>query len=377
MCDTIQITGSFDGGNPKDPDSIIQTGPNSFTVIPFSEDNDPNYKFRLDIKVFNHTADIIKSNLSIDWQEPKFNPLRDYVYLKQASDPDWTYVPMRVNGTKTEGQLNFRPGETYVCLHPKYSYGDYLRFVSALEESELIKKEKIGLSAEGREIWMVKINSDGSYGNGKKPIMIVARVHPYETSGSYCIEGIINHYLKTLSPFPFHISPIYKNLSPFTFHLSPTYHLSPIYLIPMANPDGVFNGFCKRTGRNGLDVSKVLDFNDPTTATIRKGVDAVRPNIYCEFHNWMFKNTDGIYYLNRLQAWRFKRMFPSQKRFGKRWRTLYRMFFRKTAPVGFKKYCLEKFHSICIALEFPWFRRSADDMRRIGVHTAHTLAKTL
>ena len=75
----------------------------------------------------------------------------------------------------------------------------------------------------------------------------------------------------------------------------------------MANPDGVFNGFCKRTGRNGLDVSKVLDFNDPTTAAIKKGVDAVRPNIYCEFHNWMFKNSDGIYYLNRLQTWRFKR----------------------------------------------------------------------
>ena len=217
MRDTIQITGNFDGGNPKDPDSIIQTGPNSFTVIPFSEDNDPNYKFRLDIKVFNHTADIIKSDLSIDWQEPKFNPLRDYVYLKHVSDPDWTYVPMRVNGSKTEGQINFRPGETYVCLHPKYSYGDYLRFVSAIEESELIKKEKIGLSAEGREIWMVKIG--GEIEHARKKIMLVSRIHPYETAGSYCIEGIVNHFSKNL--FTFSISHFTNLQEPFTFLLSP------------------------------------------------------------------------------------------------------------------------------------------------------------
>ena len=221
MRDTIQITGSFDGGNPKDPDSIIQTGPNSFTVIPFSEDNDPNYKFRLDIKVFNHTADIIKSNLSIDWQEPKFNPLRDYVYLKQASDPDWTYVPMRVNGTKTEGQLNFRPGETYVCLHPKYSYGDYLRFVSAIEESELIEKEKIGLSAEGREIWMVKQSEAKSSTPAKgscswresirtrPPAHIVSRA-----------SSIISQKTFHLFHFTFHQSTRTFHLFHFTFHQS-------------------------------------------------------------------------------------------------------------------------------------------------------------
>jgi hypothetical protein len=355
LADLLDITGNFDGGNPKNPDSIIRTGRRSFTVVPFSEDNDPNYKFRLDIKVFNHTVDTIKLDLTIDWQEPRFNSLRDYVYLKHASDPEWTYVSMDVNGSETEGRLHIPPGETYVCLHPKYSYGDYLKFVAAIEESEFIKKEKIGQSAEGREIWMVKIG--GEIEHDRKKIMLVARIHPYESAGSYCIEGIVNHFLKTLSPFPFHISPI--------------------YLIPMANPDGVFNGLCKRTGRSGTDASKILDMDDPTTAAIKAGVDAVRPHIYCELHNWMFKNSDGIYYLNRFQAWRFKRMFPSQKLFGKRWRTLYRMFFRKTPPVGFKKYCLEKFHSICIALEFPWFRRSVEDMRRIGVHTAHTLAKTL
>ena len=57
MANKIQITGDFDGGNPKDPNSIIQTDSNSFTITPYSEDDDPNYKFRLDIKVFNHSSD--------------------------------------------------------------------------------------------------------------------------------------------------------------------------------------------------------------------------------------------------------------------------------------------------------------------------------
>ena len=211
----IQILGNFDGGNPKDPASIIQTGSHSFTVIPFSEDNDPNYKFRLDIKVLNHSVDTIKLDLTIDWQETKFNPLRDYVYLKHVSDQDWMYVPMRVNGSKTEGQIDLRPGETYVGLHPKYSYGDYLRFVSAIEESELIKKEKIGLSAEGREIWMIKINSDGAIRQREKPIMIVARIHPYETVRLLLHRGHRQSFLK--KPFTFYH---------FTFHQPTTFRQS-------------------------------------------------------------------------------------------------------------------------------------------------------
>ena len=71
MANAIQIFGNFDGGNPQDPKSIIQTSPNAFTIIPYSEDNDPSYKFRLDVNVENNTKETMKLHLSIDWQEIK------------------------------------------------------------------------------------------------------------------------------------------------------------------------------------------------------------------------------------------------------------------------------------------------------------------
>ena len=78
----IEISGDFDGGNPKDPESIIQNDERDFTIIPYSEDNDPNYKFRLDVQVKNNPEETRKLYLSIDWVEPQFNHLRNYIYAK-------------------------------------------------------------------------------------------------------------------------------------------------------------------------------------------------------------------------------------------------------------------------------------------------------
>jgi len=358
MFDNIDITGSFDGGNPQDPDAIIQTGANAFTVIPFSEDNDSNYKFRLDLKVINHSSDRIKLHLNIDWQEPRFNHLRNYVYTKHTEDADWSYHRMHVNQTQAMGSIECRAGETYVCLHPKYNYGDYRRFVVGIPESDRIEKEKIGLTSEGRELWGVKINSDG---NGKRPIMMVARVHPYETSGSYCIEGIVDHFSKNLSPFPFHISPIYN--------------LSPIYLIPMANPDGVYNGLCKLTRPGGTDLSKTCDFTDSCARLLKSAIDKIQPWIYCEFHNWMWPDRDGIYYLNRLQARRFIRHMPPQDEFKKTWKVFLKKKWFAHPPHGFKRYCREEYNSLCLCVEYPWYLRGIEDMKKLGTHTLDSLSR--
>ena len=350
MTDYLDITGNFDGGNPQDPDAIIQTGTNAFTIIPFSEDHDPNYKFRLDLKVFNHSSKGIKLHLNIDWQEPRFNHLRNYVYLKHSDDADWSYHPMQVSRTRAMGDIECRAGETYVCLHPKYNYSDYMRFVVGIPESDFTQKEKIGLSPEGRELWMVKINSDGC---GKKPIMIVARVHPYETSGSYCVEGIVNHFREHLSAC--------------------TFHLSPIYLIPMANPDGVHNGYCKLTAADGIDISKKNDPADSLWCLLKKAVDSVRPTIYAEFHNWMFPQWDGIYFLNWYQARKFIRKMPPQRRFHKKWKPMLRRKFLSTPRQGFKEYTKDKYGSLTLCTEYPWHHRTTADMKQLGVDTLNAL----
>ena len=357
----ISISGNFDGGNPKDPNNIIQTAPNSFTIIPFSEDNDPNYKFRLDAKIINRSAVTRKVKIHIQWQEDTYNTLRDYVFLKNAKS-DWRYLPAHLNGTESVIELDFPPGETYLCLHPKYNYQDYVDFVSSVPESELIKKTLVGRTAEGRELWMIKLSTKQS--PAKKKILLTARIHPYETAGSYCIEGIVDYFTNHNSPFKTQNSKLKIALSPFTF-----------YLIPMANPDGVFHGLCKKTAITGIDLAKEMNSSEPTWAALKEVIDAVRPHIYCEIHNWMHKDSDGIYFLNWLQAKRFVKNMPSQESFGKRWRTMLRKKLFAISPLGFKKYCKEEFGSTCLCLEYPWFGRTVEDMKKLGIDTLMALTK--
>lgn len=354
MSTQIQIITDFDGANPAQPGRIIQTEGNDYTILPFSEDDDPNYKFRLDVKIINRSSDLQPLNLTIDWQETKFNHLRNYCYTRSGDNP-WQYVPLECTGAKTHSSIKVPPGETYLCLHPKYNYEDCSDFINKLPENKGIGKKTIGVSPGGRKLWLLKRRGNGRSG---KRILILARVHPYETAGSYCAEGIAQRITGNGATDG---TPLDK---------------CDIYLIPMANPDGVSNGLCKKTAVDGIDLSKSNGTpNDGTWALLEKAAASIKPHVYCEIHNWMFKDTDGIYFLNRLQARRFVKNMPPQRPFGKKWKVILRRRLFSIAPHGFKKYCRERFGSTCLCLEYPWFGRSAGDMRKLGADSLEALAK--
>lgn len=356
MADYFEITGNFDGGNPKDPKRIIQTGLNSFEIFPFSEDNDPNYKFRLDIKAVNRSSSEHHVDLHIDWQESRFNHLRNYVYLKNNSDGEWSRLTLAAGTADTSGRIGLKPGESHITLNPKYDYADYIDLVSRVPQKGCLVKELLGRTPEKREIWTLKTRNSGDV--AKKRIMLVARIHPYETAGSYCTEGIVDHFLNS------------GKSTKYTWTRN-----CEVCIIPMANPDGVYNGLCKLTRLKGTDFSKIIDFEDPITLLVKKAIDNFKPDIYCEFHNWMLPELDGIYYLSRLQAWRFKKNIPSQKRFQKRWRVFVKNGLFATEAHGFKKYCREKYGSISMCVEYPWYLRDTTDMKVIGVQTLNSLVR--
>lgn len=347
MTEKLYITGNFDGGNPKSPDHIIRSGESSFTIIPFSEDNDPNYKFKLDIKLFNTSYDVCSGSLLIDWQVSRFNNLRDYLYMKHSQDSEWVYKPMVAHETQVTGDIAIRPGETYICLHPKYNYQDYLDFIRRISENGIVRLELVGRTDENRVVWLIKCNDQQS--ELKKRVLIVSRIHPYETSGSFCVEGIVDGLLGLLADYP---SRKFENYA--------------FYLLPMANPDGVYNGLCKLSKIAGNDLSKEWNDNDTLSNILKNTIDRIRPHIYCEIHNWMFKDVDGLYFLNRMHSKKISRAIPLQKRFGKTWRIALRKKLFALQLHGFKQYCKEKYKSVCAVFELPWFYRSTKDMRQLG-----------
>ena len=343
----ITVTGDFDGGNPREPNRFIRQGDNRFIIIPFSEDGDANYKFRLDVNFHNKASAPQHIQLLIDWQDLQFNKLRNHVYIRNDNDENWVYRPMHVQGSTAAGDLLLLPGITSVSLSPRYSYRDYIGTVSQLPKETFFSKV-IGKTPNDREIWAIEWNPCKSLPEAR--IVIVARIHPYETAGSYCMEGIIKYLCKLKA----HNAPQrIKNKA--------------VYLLPMANPDGVSLGLCKRSDVDGVDMSKSLNFNEPPLQYIKSWLDDIGPDIYIELHNWMLPDLDGIFYMNRIQVRQFLKRFPSQYRFGKVWRIFLKNYFFSTERLGLKKYCCDRFRSKTAVLEFSWKNRSIRDMQRLGV----------
>jgi hypothetical protein len=351
----ITMTGDFDGGNPKDPGRIARPSHSSFEVRPYSEDEDPNYKFRLDLKASNLSDRTINIRLTLDWGTGELMHFRDYLYFRGERDTRWSYREGTVDGSRTRLEISLAPGCSYLCLHPKYNYSDYVKYMDSLPESEIARKVKVGESGEGREIWGVHL-ADFSR-PARKNIIVVGRVHPYETGGSFCVEGIIGEFLRN--------EGCARNI--LAKHN--------LLVVPMINPDGVYHGLCKRTSATGIDLSKKLDPDDRLCSVLMTLADRLRPSAYIEFHNWMFKDRDGIYFMNALECLRFTRSMPSQAQVGKSWKPMLRRKLFATDAIGLKKYCRERFGALVACLEYPWFRRGESEMRCLGFQTIAAISR--
>jgi hypothetical protein len=350
----LRIDGDFDGGNPKGEEDIVRQGENGFVVYPFSEDGDPNYKFRLDLKVRNEAPHARKISVTVDWRTHEYMKYRDYVFLKNPGDEAWNFLPGKIDGTKTFLELELKPGESYLCMHPGYNYEDYLKMIESVRKTECMEKFLLGDSREGRKIWAIRISDPRR--PARKNMVVVARVHPYETAGSYCAEGIVESF---------------RDPSGYGMEILKRYN---VFLLPMISPDGVYHGFGKLTSREGVDLSKNVDGKDASCALLKDLVDGLKPKIYMEFHNWMFKDTDGIYFLNAMNGWRFIRKMPSQKEYGKVWKPILRRRLFPASPFGFKKYCRETYGSLCACFEYPWFSRDIGAMKKMGINTVRAMS---
>lgn len=343
-----------DGGNPRNSEAIWRDDFDTFSITPFSEDNDPNYKFRCEVMAENLSGRAHEIQLKIHWHENLYARYRSHVYLKYNNKTEWVSFQMENRGGTAQGRVILAPGLTTIASQPAYNLSDLNLLYNYLAKYAGVKVESIGHTRQNRKIKQIVLN-DTCTSRKKRTIVLVCRVHPYETGGSYCAEGILH---KICSGKITHTGLIGRHR---------------VHLIPMANPDGVYNGFCKRTEINGIDLSKQIDPTDPTCATLLDFLDTVRPDIYCEFHNWMLPHVDGIYYMNWFQARRLILKLPPA--LFKPWKIELRKKFLSARPEGLKEYCSRKFKKPAFVLEFPWFGRTSEDMKTIGFAALNAMAQ--
>lgn len=343
----LNVTGCFEGGNPQEENAISRVSDNVFLVKPFCEDNQLSYKFRLDIAIDNNRTQVNMVNLVIDWDDTTHGQYRDTFYIKEP-DSEWRSVQGTVSKHITHLNFPVLPGRTYLALNPSYNYSQYIELGKKFSSKDGFSKTLLYTTDLGREIYVLTFRSAGKQ---PKRILITARTHPYESAGSYCVEGILEGITK--------------------MGINNFLNKCELWIVPMVCPDGVADGLCRLNRIGEPDLSRETDVRSDLCRVFMDLIDEVKPSLFLEFHNWMLKNHDGIFYLS---AWdmvntilRMKMRINSSIR--KPWIKGLDNFVFKRKSSGLKQYATEKFGTKTATVEFPWFNRSPSDIRILGLQT--------
>jgi hypothetical protein len=156
-------------------------------------------------------------------------------------------------------------------------------------------------------------------------------------------------------------------------------HEYAFHVIPMANPDGVFNGLGRLTAPRGADLTFVGSRPDRLHDVMKQTADRLRPALFVDLHNWQSKQIDGLLGLNVDVRERFTRFMPDQVQFGKQWfiRDPYPTVARPPNEETLGAYCRRCYGTVAVGFEFPWFGRTVDDVRATGRTTLWALLRAM
>jgi len=186
---------------------------------------------------------------------------------------DWKPLPTEALPENRVRLTVETPGpRLYVARVEPYRLSDLDRLLASLRTNPLVQITPIGQTVQGRGLEIVRI------GDPRAPyrVFLRARAHPWEAGGNWVVEGLIHRLLQT-------DAEARGFLQRFR-----------VYLLPMANKDGVAHGLT-RFNLQGKDLNRDWDIPaDPQLAPentalekwlenmIRRGQ---RPHLALELHN--------------------------------------------------------------------------------------------
>ena len=256
----VNVLPVVDGGNPRNAHDIIQRA-DDFYIFPFSEDGDPNYKFHMCVQLKNRTAKSVPTKFTVDWGDEVYQMDRTHLLICKDDD-HWDYIDVKIEGTKVVGTGNVPPGTSYLSFHPRYAHERLIRLVNTLPKN-IFTVETIGVTRLQRSILAIEVGN-----KSKKPIAFYARVHPYETIGSYFIEGMLKWLAGGSDEAKSFIAK---------------HH---VIFVPMPNIDGVADGTNKLT-HGGLDFSTNFTPSiEPEALALKNYFSKKQPTTIFDLHGW-------------------------------------------------------------------------------------------
>jgi len=335
----IQARTGFEGANPGQPGFIERIGGNTFRIQPYSEDGDGNYKFQMLVRLRNTAKQAATVDLTIDWGDQTYMGNRDYVLVGRGER--WRYFPVTIEAATAQASVVIPPGTYDVALQPTYGLDRLGAWRKRAGQGGPLAVRQVGQTPGGHPIEAFELG-DPQVPQSQR-LAILARCHPYETAGSFLAEGALRELIAGAGR---------------------KYSHWRISAVPMANPDGVAAGLCKRTAVGGCNLEQESGTSDdPTARCLRQWLDEVRPAVLVDLHGWMHHYKDGFTYTHEDLAAQMKEQLLGVADIDRAWRL--RMVGDQDAGSPWT-YCRQRHGTRSLVYSFGWFGRSTSHMRRIG-----------
>jgi hypothetical protein len=190
------------------------------------------------------TIRLVLNNFYNVWNGTPGFPISDKTITYFSTDgKEWTAAKATLLETKDRVQIDAPIGESghvFVARLPPYRISDLDRFLNSVAQHKDVEITTIGHTVQGRPLEIVRVGKPDAPNN----FFLRARAHPWEPGGNWVLEGMVEHLLRGKSDTPY-------------------FDRFCLYLLPMANKDGVANG---RTRFNmlGRDLNRNWDVSpDP------------------------------------------------------------------------------------------------------------------
>lgn len=352
---TIDILTEFDGAAPRGAAGMRREGEKLFLFFPnhrsqSAESGETSGDIcRFSTRLGWAGPGPVNVEIVVDWQTPAHAVALDCGYRCDDAGDEWRMITGERQGAKVTYRLSLDPGVTQLALYPEYNYGRCGEFVRSLE-GRGVDVSVAGHSREGRDIWMLSLPSPHP---GAARFVVQTRDHAYETAGSFGVEGIVRFLLSD---------------DAVARYLRGKFH---VFILPMTNPDGVFNGLSRLTWERGADLNRVHTVSDPAHEVVKGTLDRVAPDVYMNVHNWTDKFTDGLLANDETVRDKILTHMPADCAHFKRWHAETTAEFCRRKGVSstpeanksWKNYCKAQFGAIGVCFEFPWFGLTPEDMR--------------
>jgi hypothetical protein len=183
----------------------------------------------------------------------------------------------------------------YISRTPPYTENNLEILKEKIKDNPLVKIISVGHTIEKRALYIIRLGNPETRYN----ILLRARAHPWETGGSWVIEGLINDYLKYYAE-----SGEMKEKVCY-------------YIMPMANKDGVYHRMT-RFNMAGRDLNRdwlnnIDSICTPENYALEKFITNLiaqghKPLLAVDFHNDDYGNIhltmpkeEDTEYLNRVE----------------------------------------------------------------------------